>query len=335
MASSSKIILPTKTNRLLQNRALASSTKLSVLTSHLSTAQHVKSFPKLAIYTAGSYGRLEASPHSDIDLFFVVDAPRASLAEINVPEIRLLSEIIDIAYGMNFPAFSNDGQYLKLLFSEDMLKNLGSPADDYRNHFTARMLLLLEGREVYGARIYSRLLKQVIDTYFRDYPHHPEDFRPTFLINDILRFWKTLCLNYEHKRNEESSRLKIKHKIKNFKLGFSRLLTCFATVAALSTFRKTVTPADVLKICHMTPTQRLVTAAGTNADARAKVIQALDRYAWFLQKTALSTEQLEKYFSVKSSRVEAFSQAREFGNEVFEALQILDKDHRSLRYLVV
>ena len=331
----SRIIIPAGVDRLLSERSVYSGSKLDILRSHLAKSKHVGEFRRLTIYTAGSYGRLEASPHSDIDLFFVVAAPKNSFQEIRVPEIRLLSEIVDIGDKMSFPKFSNDGQFLKILFSDDMLENLGSPEDDYQNHFTARMLLLLEGRVVFGDATYKRLLSQTIATYFRDYPHHPEDFRPTFLINDILRFWKTLCLNYEHKRNEESSRLKVKHKIKNFKLGFSRLLTCFATVAALSTFRQTVTPQNVLKICHMTPSERLITAAGSNSNARAKVVEALELYAWFLNKTALSTVQLEKHFALKPNRVEAFGKAREFGNKIFDILQILDRDHRSMRYLVV
>jgi len=36
-------------------------------------------------------------------------------------------------------------------------------------------------------------------TYYRDADDRP-DFLPAFLINDITRFWKTLCLNYEHSR---------------------------------------------------------------------------------------------------------------------------------------
>ncbi len=151
-----------------------------------------------------------------------------------MPEIRLLSELVEIGYMMSFPKFSNDGHFLKLLFLNDILESLGSPADDYYNHFTARMLLLLESKPVYGTEIYNRLLNETIRSYFRDYEHHPTDFRPTFLINDIIRFWKTLCLNYEHKRNQVEARATIKHKIKNFKLGYSRLLTCFATVASLS-----------------------------------------------------------------------------------------------------
>ncbi|RTL53018.1 MAG: hypothetical protein EKK40_06385 [Bradyrhizobiaceae bacterium] len=320
---------------LFENRSVYANTKLGTLASHLGKSERVKSFPQLAIYTAGSYGRLEASPYSDIDLFFVVAKSRDSLPEFRVPEIRLLSDIIDIGFRLDFPKFSNDGEYLKILFAEDILNNLGSPSDDYHNYFTARMLLLLEGRPVYGEAIYSRLLKNIINSYFRDYRNHPDDFRPTFLINDILRFWKTLCLNYEHKRNEEESRARIKHKIKNFKLGFSRLLICFATVAALGAYRKNVTPNIVQKICRMTPVQRLAFAAQTSPAVQQKVVEALHLHSWFLRKTALSTDQLEKYFSVKANRIEAFSRAREFGNKIFEILEIMDKDHSNMRYLVV
>jgi hypothetical protein len=89
----------------------------------------------------------------------VLAKPRAYFDEIRVPEIRLLSEIVEIGYNMNFPKFSNDGHFLKLLFLDDILENLGSPADDYHNHFTARMLLLLESRPIYGQLVYNSSAK--------------------------------------------------------------------------------------------------------------------------------------------------------------------------------
>ncbi|WP_456624461.1 nucleotidyltransferase domain-containing protein, partial [Bradyrhizobium sp. P5_C12] len=235
------INIPETLRRRFDNRMIYSRTKLDLLATKLAKARHPKVFEHLTIYAAGSYGRLEASRYSDIDLFFVLAKPRSYFDEIKVPEIRLLSEIVDIGYNMDFPKFSNDGHFLKLLFLDDILENLGSPADDYHNHFTARMLLLLESKPIYGEHVYNKLLRETTGSYFRDYPYHPKDFHPTFLTNDILRFWKTLCLNYEHKRNQTESRRKTKHKVKNFKLGFSRLLTCFATVAVLSTYRETIT----------------------------------------------------------------------------------------------
>jgi predicted nucleotidyltransferase len=317
------------------SRAEFSRMKLAELTKRLRTAKRTDAFLKLTIYSAGSYGRLEASEHSDIDLFFVLANPRESYEEIRVPEIRLLSELVEIGYMMSFPKFSNDGHFLKLLFLNDILDNLGSPADDYYNHFTARMLLLLESKPVYGPDIYNYLLDETVASYFRDYEHHPSDFRPTFLINDIIRFWKTLCLNYEHKRNEQEKRAQVKHKIKNFKLGFSRLLTCFATVAILSTYRETVSPEDVVSICKMTPAERLISLARQKPVLTASVKEALELYSWFLSMTALPTAELEEYFSDKARRADAFAKARNFGDKIFSILQLADESNRSLRYMVV
>ena len=322
--------------RRFETRSTYSSAKLEVLSTRLAKAQHPQFFEHLTIYTAGSYGRLEASKYSDIDLFFVLAKPRLYFDEIRVPEIRLLSEIVEIGYDMNFPKFSNDGHFLKLLFLDDILENLGSPADDYHNHFTARMLLLLESKPIYGATVYNKLLRETTQSYFRDYPYHPKDFRPTFLTNDILRFWKTLCLNYEHKRNQSEGRRNTKHKVKNFKLGFSRLLTCFATVAILSTYKETITPENVIRICHLTPVERLISIARKHPETRELISEILRMYGWFLSRTALSTLQLEDYFfSSQTNRTLAFSEARKFGNKMYELLRLLDEKNHNMWYLVV
>jgi predicted nucleotidyltransferase len=172
--------LPQAIQRRFEMRSTSSRVKLDVLATRLAKARHPKFFKHLTIYAAGSYGRLEASKYSDIDLFFVLAKPRNFFDEIKIPEIRLLSEIVEIGYNMDFPKFSNDGHFLKLLFLDDILENLGSPADDYHNHFTARMLLLLESKPIYGTAVYNKLLRETTQSYFRDYPYHPKDFHPTY-----------------------------------------------------------------------------------------------------------------------------------------------------------
>jgi hypothetical protein len=196
-------------------------------------------------------------------------------------------------------------------------------------------LLLLESKPIYGELVYNKLLRETTQSYFRDYPYHPKDFHPTFLTNDILRFWKTLCLNYEHKRNQPEGRSKTKHKVKNFKLGFSRLLTCFATVAILSTYRETITPQNTLAICRLTPVERLKSIARKHPETVALVSEILKMYGWFLSKTALPTHKLEEYLSSQANRTAAFAEARKFGDKVFELLQLLDEKNHNMRYLVV
>jgi hypothetical protein len=85
----------------------------------------------------------------------------------------------------------------------------------------------------------------------------------------------------------------------------------------------------------MTPTQRLIFAARSSSDAQLKVQEALGLYAWFLEKTALPTLELEGYFSINKNREDAFKRSREFGDKIFNILQVLDVQNRSVRYLVV
>ena len=155
---------------------------------------------------------------------------------------------------MGFPKFSNDGEYLKILEAPEILKHLGSANDDYLNHFTARLLLILESKPIFGTANYNKILRLVLNRYFEDYPDHPETFRPTFLVNDILRFWKTLCLNYEKKRNQpaKNEAKRIAQKIKNLKLKFSRMLTCYGSVCYIAAEKGIIGPDYLLKMtsCH-------------------------------------------------------------------------------------
>ena len=142
---------------------------------------------------------------------------------------------------------------------------------------------------------------KIIESYFRDYPYHPRDFKPTFVTNDIIRFWKTLCLNYENRRNILGPDQIIDHlkrrkqQIKNYKLKFSRLLTCFATIGNLSTFDESVEPADVATLCSLAPIDRLAQIADKRRKARTAVNDAIALYSGFLTTTARSPDDLVKY----------------------------------------
>jgi hypothetical protein len=240
-----KLNLQRDVQKRLVERETFSNTRLKDLKAHIEKSKHLISIPDFSIFVSGSFGRLEGGQHSDIDLFFLCNKPREEYEGLNIAKIQLMSEIIDIARKMKFPEFSNDGEFLSVLFVPEILENLGGRSDDYENHFTARLLLLLEGRPLTDVAAFNLATEKIIESYFRDYPHHPKDFKPTFLTNDIIRFWKTLCLNYENRRNTLGSDQAVdpvkrrKQQVKNYKLKFSRLLMCFATIGNLSYRRST------------------------------------------------------------------------------------------------
>ena len=323
---------------LAAERCVYSETRLDELRRRISGCAETRPFePKLTIFAAGSYGRLEASKFSDLDLFFLYHGKPSDIEEARTNRLRLFAKLIEIADAMGFPKFSNDGEFLQLLYTDDLLTHLGGREDDYRNHFTTRLLLLLEGRPVYAEAEFGRIREEIVESYFRDYPDHPESFRPTFLVNDILRYWKTLCLNYEHKRNQPvgDEDTRIKQKVKNFKLKFSRMTTCFATVAALSIQNEPVEPREVVRLATITPRGRLEDIAEKVPALRTTIETLLSEYEWFLQLTGLSTEDLHRHFHDKSRRTEAFARANAFGDKIYDLLRKADEDFGYLRYLVI
>lgn len=318
-------------------KKLNSEEKIADLMERLSRYRELTAIDGLTIYITGSYARLEASKHSDVDLFFVVDKSDEDENIPNLKKYRFYSRIIDIVDSMGFPSLSNDGEFLKLIRKGEMLDCLGGRNDDYDNMFTARMLLLLESRCLFNSDTYGNVISDVVDSYFRDYPHYPEKFRPTFLLNDIIRFWKTLCLNYEHKRNKPTDDLekKAKQSIKNFKLKYSRLLTCFGTIAYICSMEDVLSPLLITEIIQKPPRDRLLGIKSANERIEEYKETLASEYNWFLKTTNVPEEELLQTFLDKSFKEDAFNRAQIFGDDMFNLVRELADDSGYTRYLVV
>lgn len=205
-----------------ETRREYSERRLITLAAHLEPVLPALEEHPLCVYASGSYGRLEAWSGSDVDLFFLYDGADDRQRFPWTTFVRLTARLIEATEAMGFPPFSGDGRYLEVLYVREMERVLGSPRDDSLNAFTARMLLLLESHPLHDETLYGHLLERIVGFYYRDYADHAEEFFPGFLINDILRFWRTLTLNYEHHRRElvdlvgaELERTKAKSALKN------------------------------------------------------------------------------------------------------------------------
>ena len=183
---------------------------------------------KVAAYLAGSLGRGDVGKFSDLDLFLITTKPDSERKWLE--DLEILSFIVQTNERLGYGPFSNDGKYLKIYSFEKMLEALGAPQDDSENLFTARMLLLLEARCVCNQSLYDDIVDKILRHYFRD-SRGKSTFRPLFLLNDLLRYWRTLCLNYELIRDNPDR----PWRKKNINLKFSRMLTVFGTVLPLIT----------------------------------------------------------------------------------------------------
>jgi predicted nucleotidyltransferase len=159
---------------------------------------------KACVYATGSFGRGEASKHSDLDLFILgrgdgkpgLDGKEGS-ALSRLDEILVKAELIEVTRQLKIPEFSGDGRWLVHYSLYDFTHTLGTPEDDVTNTFTARLLLLLESCPLVEDAVYKEVTNDVIAAYWRDYEDHKSAFMPAFLANDILRLWRTFCVNYE------------------------------------------------------------------------------------------------------------------------------------------
>lgn len=295
---------------------------------------------KACVYATGSFARGEASQYSDLDVFIVGEGTDEKPALDPLDQILVKADLIEAIRALRIPDFSGGGEYLKHHTVSELIGSLGTPEDDASNTFTARLLLLLESSPLLGEQTYRRITNGVIAAYWRDYEDHKNDFMPAFLANDILRMWRTFCVNYEARTETDPPEKKARRKIKNYKLKHSRLLTCYSALLyllAVFTRNKTVGPNDAVSMIALTPTERLEWLATEPhfAEAHPSITELLRAYEEFLSRTDESEGRLVERFMDKAQSSEFFKSASQLGNLVFEVLDKVGEKNLFRRLLVV
>ena len=219
---------------------------------------------------------MEIGSRSDLDIFVTADT--SDQLQSHLFQIELFAELMRINKELDFPSFSNDGEYLKVYFVEHLKSHTGARLDDANNLFTTRMLLILESCPIVHSKTYDSHLRAILGHYYRDRKGR-RSFKPLFLLNDLLRYWRTLCLNYEKGRHEPHRPFRKK----NINLKFSRMLTVFGTVLPLI-----VNPINnvstLLELCARTPLERLAVGLDMLNDSRLndRWREIMDTYEQFL-----------------------------------------------------
>jgi predicted nucleotidyltransferase len=282
----------------------------------------------VCVFAAGSLGRFEAGRKSDLDVFIIADKeqkkdPR-SLTRLQ--EIELFSDLIRLNEKLELPAFSGDGRFLKVHELEDIIKATGDSRDDSENLFTTRLLLLLESQCISNDALYERALSKVLDNYFRDGKGR-RDFQPLFLLNDILRYWRTLCLNYERDRALAKPWWK-----KNLNLKFSRKLMIFSTVLAIVS-KQVKTADDFIQLSKNVPLERFANALDVINDPalEPKFDKLLSDYESFLAAKSYAELDVKDPEKLK----ELAQKADYFDSFIFESLHSRMLDQELVKYLAV
>jgi len=117
------------------------------------------------------------------------------------------------------------GTFGNLGFSHQLVHLIGGQDDNNKN-MTNRMLLLLESIPVGPRSAYDRIVRAVIDRYLEEEAHilieGQARFKvPRFLLNDIVRFWRTMAVDFASKQRDRGGK---GWGLRNAKLRMSRKL---------------------------------------------------------------------------------------------------------------
>jgi len=293
--------------------------------------------PEVCIYVTGSLARLEANPSSDLDAFFFLTGCGEESPLSRIRDVKILNAVVESAEHNKFPDFSNDGEYLKFLHINDVINHIGGRADDYHNALTARMLLMLESQYLYNEDLFNKFRELVVERYFIDFHKHNQEFVPIFLLNDILRFWRTMCLNYEHGRQWRTDDLEKQAKghLANLKLRFSRLNICYSFIAKMLVYGNNITLEQVLEVASMTPMDRLARLGTRNQKSKAWVKILFDEYEWFLDAVGHPKNEVLEWISDPGKRKLAFDHSLNFISAMYELVSDVATEHGYMRYMVI
>jgi len=204
----------------------------------------------------------------------------------------VLEQVEEIVKDVIGRMLSQGGAFNSTLKLGDLAKNIGGDKD-VNSHITKRILFLTEGLAVNNVKLYKKQRDELIDRYVaRKISDHQLGM---FLLNDLIRYYRTVCVDFEFKTVEDNK----PWGIRNIKLIFSRKLLYFGgiLIAAEMAQRSYKEKVEIFRnLCMLPPLERIRTVCGSNAD------RAIKEYSRFLEaiESSSTREMLEKVNPAKA-----------------------------------
>jgi hypothetical protein len=174
------------------------------------------------IGTNGSFARGEASVQSDLDIFVICNR------QDEIDRVRVLvEEVMPLIREVVPKPASVGGAFGKVEALESMLVNIGGDRD-INDKLTRRILYLLEGEWFSNPDMFVHVRDRLLHRYIRDTIGDHQ--MALFLLNDIIRYYRTICVDFEFKTREDNK----KWGTRNIKLVYSRKLLYFSGLVAVA-----------------------------------------------------------------------------------------------------
>lgn len=190
----------------------------------------------------GSLARNEFTKGSDLDWTLLIDGQ----VKVKHQDLAVKLRKRMIEKGFNDPGSS--GIFGGLTFSHDLVHYIGG-SEDINKNMTRRLLLLLESEPIIKVGdqsfVYNKVVRSVISRYLQVIGDYKKNKFPRFLVNDMIRFWRTLCVDFAAKEWQQSDN---KWVIRNVKLRFSRkLLFVTGMLTCLALYKQKLNEEDAVK----------------------------------------------------------------------------------------
>lgn len=217
---------------------------------------------------------MEMTSGSDVDFsLLALDQASASASQ------ALKGRLGGIIQGLGYPMPSPGGHFGAVVPLSTLETKIGGDPD--KNEIvTHRMLLLLESAPVAGYAVWEQGVRRLLDVYLGKVTL--KDRRPPrFLLNDLIRYWRTMCVDYEGKLRLDAGQ---KWAIRNAKLRTVRkMLFAGGLFPLLGCCEKSADdiPNFLATRLRLPPADR-VAAAALELDGAEAGLVALSAYSRFL-----------------------------------------------------
>jgi hypothetical protein len=281
------------------------------------------------VVLTGSWGRREITSESDDDFMVLFEgSPRAGAR----PSVGEVAEVL----GARPPG--REDIFATHVWLEDLQGKIGRDEDSNAN-LTRRMLLILESVPVCGEEVHARARRALLAGYLEA---NVKDYRPPrFLLNDLVRYWRTIAVDFESKMRDRKGE---GWGLRNAKLRLSR--TARFAGGLLPVLQCRSHPAHAMlgyldKRMSVPPLDRIADAFLDHGahDPGIRALNAYDEFLAILDDTEKRRE-LSDLGLTEGRESSLFTRVAELGKE-FEAglLSLLFDDpelHRWVReYLIV
>jgi predicted nucleotidyltransferase len=255
----------------------------------------------------GSYARREATSGSDLDLFVLFESNGCAAADA-------YNQLTALLPSLEFRPPSAGGVFEDPLSISNLVTNIGGQ-EDSNETITRRMLLLLEGEWIFNKTAFDETREKIISAYVPDSLR--DDQICLFLLNDIIRYWRTICSDFEFKikAGDKAKAIRV------IKLRFSRMLLYFAGIIAVAETHNMSAQqkrSKLVDLFNMPPITRLQNIVGDRANA------ALESYCQFLKR--IDDPEIRKILddsSPEAQKAHEFLELRKLSHEFRNSLSTL------------